>query len=1138
MGKTLRKVCFHDAIAIAIAWVAVAVLGMQILGLPAFGATSTGTITGTVHDSTGAVVAGAQVTIANEATGVARVVTSNAQGVYVVSNLDLGHYTLKTTASNFKNYIRTGIVLNLGSTVRADVTLAIGSTQQTVTVQASNVELQSETSDVSTIINGQQISQIPTNGRNLYQLAALVPGVSSRLPQFDSPDAVDLSDSIYMNGDLRRNLYLINGGEEQDGGCTGCMSLAPSQNAIAEAKITTSNAPDDVALASGGYEEFSVKTGTSQLHGQLWEFNRNDDYDANNYFAKLSHTPKPELRYNLFGFNIGGPVYIPKLYEHRNKTFFFLNVEWRKMIDGGEIFQFTMPAQAFSGNFAGLSPIKVPQTQDPAAIARFASFGLTPGEAFPDNSIPAGLIDPNVALMLKTGVIPQPNTPDGQHFSSAAPSTTSVHEEVARIDHKINQVWSLMASMDVENATLTDALAGGGDSYPTTGTGKTSPSYAGQFRLTGAFSSSLLNVTQFNIDELGINEVPIGLFAQPSGFSVPLYFEGVNAMNRLPQVSIGSPYNVMWTTRDLPHSNLYHNDQIEDHVMWLIGKHQFNFGASYMWAMKQQNFGNLTQGNYSFSGQFTGNGFADYLLGFASSYNQSANDLSFHMRTYRVDLYAADNWKVTPRLTLNLGLRWDYIPPAYDINDAMSTFDPSAYDATKAAVFNPDGSLDSSGPGFEYVTGVPRAISNVPFYMNGIALAGRNGTPRGIGGTYHDTFAPHVGFAYSLDPKMVVRGGVGLFYQRLAGNDIYNAASNAPFSATPNASDVYFSSPATSNINGLTAKTPIFPESLWAVDSYFPLPTSLQYNFGVQRQLSPISVVSLAYVGNTLYNQVHGVNINTLPLTDPNRLAVCGRNCGYSGPSYNPNLGRFFPGFAGINHIVSTNLHNTYNSLQASLLVHARKGLNVSVAYTWSHAIDYGSSDEAGMDNPFNFAYDKGNADYDRRNVVQISYFYALPFFLHGNALTRSTIGGWQVSGITTFQSGTPMSANLGYDNLGLGGGTNSRADLVGPISYPKTQSHWFSANSFAAPGPLEFGDSGRNDITMPGLDNWNFALSKTFPLWSEGSNLELRFESFNVFNHTEFSGVNNSFSSGDSFGEVNSTYDPRVLQLGGQITW
>jgi hypothetical protein len=379
-----------------------------------------------------------------------------------------------------------------------------------------------------------------------------------------------------------------------------------------------------------------------------------------------------------------------------------------------------------------------------------------------------------------------------------------------------------------------------------------------------------------------------------------------------------------------------------------------------------------------------------------------------------------------------------------------------------------------------------------------------------------------------------------MFYERIAGNDVYNMGPDPPFSFNPSPTNVYLSNPAVSNVTGLQASTPVFPASFTGLaGNNFKLPTSIQYSFMIQRQLRQDATFSVAYVGNSNYHQPEALNINTVPLNDPNRLAICGGNCSYTGSPYNPNLDRFYPGFAGITQVEAAGNSN-YHSLQLSLRMNEWKGLTVSGAYTYSHSIDEVDLDlNASLSNPFNRLYDRGSSAQDRRHVATISYIYTLPFLRNSSHfVAKSLLGGWELSGITLFETGTPLNVTLGFDNLGLGGGTTNRADLVASISYPQTRLQWFSTSSFAAPAPLQFGSSGRNNVAGPGRNNWNIALFKSFALpGREGMRFEFRAESFNTFNHTQFNQVNTTRSSG-SFGQVTSVFDPRVFQLGAKFVF
>jgi hypothetical protein len=274
-----------------------------------------------------------------------------------------------------------------------------------------------------------------------------------------------------------------------------------------------------------------------------------------------------------------------------------------------------------------------------------------------------------------------------------------------------------------------------------------------------------------------------------------------------------------------------------------------------------------------------------------------------------------------------------------------------------------------------------------------------------------------------------------------------------------------------------------------------------------------------------------------VPVTDPNRLAICGSVCGYTGTTYNSNLDRNYPGFSHIT-LETTGTTSNYNSLQAQFTMRMTNSLNITGAYTYSHALDSGSADLGVISNPYNKDYDRGNADFDRRHIAQFSYYYRLPFFLNGSLLERETIAGWQVSGITTAETGQPQSVTLGYDNTGLGGTETSRANQIAPVSYPKTAAHWVNYSSFAAPPALTFGNSARNLVYGPGQFNWNIALFKSFPI-GDRVKLELRAETFNTFNHTEFESISTTYSSGAaSFGKVTAVYDPREIQLGGTLSF
>lgn len=1123
-------------------------------------------ITGTVSDPSGAAIPNATVTVTHLATGTTRTMHSDGAGLFNFTGLQIGDYSLKVTAPGFKTYKKSGLVLNEAQTLRADAKLQVGSAAQTVTVQATALQVQSETSEISTLITGKQILQLATNGRNVMSLETLGTGVTNTLPSFNGVTAQGSSAEINFNG-MRydHNNYLIDGGEVYDRGSGGKLDVAISPDALAQFQVLSSNYTPDYGINSGGTILMVLKSGTRHFHGGLWEFNRNDAYDAQNYFSKQAGQPSPELRLNIFGGNLGGPLFIPHVYNNkRNKTFFFVNEEWRKFIQGANpsvvntIPTADIPTAGQPLDYTPLSgsPLIVPMTQDPAKLAVYQSDNLTAGQPFPTNGsgqyvIPANLIDPNAVLFMGTGAIPKANYNNGTQVISSPRQPTDVREDVVRIDQHFSQKYQLMGHWvhDQMSQTIFPTMWSG-DSYNSVGDVFQNPSWSSVIKLTQMLSPTLLNETSLDVNGNTINISPTGIYQQPSGWTAVGIFHGNNVMNRLPSISFSGAPNTTYTVNYWPWHNSYLDYQIRDDLSWTHGQHAMKFGFSYMREDKNQQQQADTEGDYTFnSSAYSKDAYANFLLGFVSSYQQLQQLNTDHWLDNTYSGYAMDNWHLTPRLTLNLGLRFDGLPHTYEKNNRTSNFVPGSFTAQNAQSPNASGQLDPNGPGFAQVAGAP-----VPFYMNGIELPGVNGFPRGLVKNSYNTFQPRVGFAYDLtgQGRTVIRGGFGMFYERVQGNDIYGTDTNPPFAYQPSVSAVYFSNPNTSNQTGQTASAPYFPGNLTNLDYHYPNPGTAQFSLGIQHELAPSVIAKIQYVGMTAWDQNDERAINTLPLTDSanttnpydNREAVAGGT--------NANLYRVYQGWSSITQIENAT-NSSYHSFQAGIRMQNKHGLTVQLAYTWSHEIDIMSGDltddaQQGsnnlISNPFNFDYDRGSGTIDRRNVFNVNYIYDLPFFMHSsNGFVRSALGGWQLSGITVAESGAPVNVSYSTDTIGLGGGTNNRPNIVSGVSYPKTQKAWFSTSSFSAPvapwngGPNNgWGTAHKDAVIGPGLFNWNMSLFKEFQL-GEGMHIQLRAESYNTFNHTEFNGIDTGFTD-SNFGQVTSTYDPRTWQFGGKFSF
>lgn len=1139
-------------------WWLVLVAVMAVLA-PAVWGQDNATITGTVADSSGALIPHADISLTNTATSQERKTTSNTAGAFRIANVGVGTYTLSASAPGFQKFSKTGIVVNVAQTLEENVTLAVGSQSLTVTVAADALQVQSETSEVSNLISGTQVEQLATNGRNITSLAALGLGVSNTLPPFGGIDALTSANGISFNGTRpTHNIYMIDGGEQNDRGCGGCFMNLPSQDAIAEFQTLDSNYSPDYGIGSGGTILMVLKSGTRHYHGEVYEFNRNTAYNANDYFLKASGKPRSKFQLNEPGGNIGGPLWIPHIYNNdRNRTFFFWNEEWRRLIQGSSpSIQNTILASNFPTAGAdlaytppsGKAPI-VPATSDPAKLAIYAADGLTPGQPFPNNKIPANLIDPNSVLEVNAGTFPKPNFNNGTQYIASIPAPTNVREDIVRIDHSINSKFQLMGHY------LHDSMAKqfypplwGDSSYPTVGTAMTNPSYSAVIKLTQTYSPNLLNETAFLYSGNKIGLTPLngpggGQYVQPSGWSAKSFFPNDNnLLHRMPEVQLqGTPLNVNWSPSYYPWKNGYEGFDYRDDISWTKGRHQFKFGVGWLHDYKNQQLQYNTNGTAVFnSSTFSKDSYINFLLGDASAFSQLEFLYGKHWVNNNYSGYANDNWHVSPRLTLNLGLRYDGLPHAYERYNKFANFVPADYDRTLGNPVQSNGTLNPSALSTYNGTGSEQ------FYLNGIREAGVNGFPRGAVRDRYFTFQPRIGFAWDVfgRGKTVLRAGYGVFYERVQGNDVYNAALNPPFAYIPSANNVYFSNPNTSALDGTTTLNH-FPSNLTNIKYNYPPPGTEDFSFGIQHQLAPSVIAVVQYVGSDGWDQNDDRQINTLPLTDPNNSAnPYDLRQGVATGKLNPNGYRIYPGFGAINQEENETNFN-YNSLQAGVRMENRHGLTTQVAYTWSHTISVVANDLNGLSNPFNARYDRGSdTGFDRRHILNVSYIYALPFFKTStNLAAREFIGGWSVSGITVAEDGTPLFIHYtGPDVLGLTAGSN-RPNLVSKVTYPKKFSQWFSTSSYADPvapwngGPNQgFGNAGKDSAVGPGIFNWNLSLFKTFPLTShEGPRLELRFESYNTFNHVDPQGIDTN-NHDANFGKVTNDYGPRTLQLGGEF--
>jgi hypothetical protein len=1136
------------------------------------------TLLGTVTDPSGGAVPNATVTITNADTKLVRVLTTNDSGQYLVPDLQVGHYNVKTSASGFKVAEQKDVVLTIGDRVRVDFQMQMGTASETVTVEAAAIHVQTDSGEVSNLISGEEVSQLSTNGRTIYSLTLLAPGASSNMPDFQVATPVGGSGAVSFNG-LRyaHNIYLLDGGEDDDRGGSGGFSVMPSVDAIGEFRALTSNYSADYGLSSAGTLTMVLKSGTSTLHASAWEFNRNDALDARPFFSPAP-TKIPELRLNVFGFNVGGPVTFGKLYNpEKKKTFFFYNMEWRRLIQGDTINQQVPDTNTYGGVFPGslaTASLHTPCTNQVsgAIAAQYTGAGQTLStpdaasgacddknghtavlRAFTGNKIPTTLLSPNAQALLAAGIFPAPNGTDTNGnpvFLGGNSSPTNVKEEIVRIDHNFNSKFSVFGHFIAEQISQGFGKSQwSGDNLPTVGDTFGNPSFSAVVHTTYIISPTLINEAAFNYNGNRINIVPFagsGLdsLTTPTGYTNTRLFTGPNNLERIPSIALSGGTGVNFDISSWPWHNKADSYQLRDDVSWTKGTHQFKFGGSWELYKKIQDLFGQTQGAFNFNGNYTGNSFGDYLLGYANGYSELAVQDHGLWNNVSWALYVQDNWRATKRLTLNLGLRWDGVPHTYEANNRMGNFYPNLYDGTIPATFNNTHTIcaaagngcTGASPGLG--TSPNPILAGVPIYLNGIGIPGQPGVPKGLVDNHWAAFGPRIGFAYDLagNGKTVVRGGFGVMYERIQGNDMYDAGSNIPFSLTAGLSNVLMDNVNTSIANGpnpIPGSFPIVPASITGLskDGY-KLPVSYQYSIGVQHSLGAKTVVSIAYVGNQNRHQSDRREIDL-----PNQADLPAIINGTQNYAADPTLA--FPGFAAIR--LSTNEVNAhYNALQTSINGQVARDLQLQVSYTYSRAIDPttggDNGDLANVSNPYQgWKFDVGPSQFDRTHIAIANFVYDIPLFRSTQSrLLKTTLGGWQVSGIVTMESGLPVNLALG-GNQGSNGLPNSsnRPNQAGSPSYPQSVGAWFDKSIFSLPAAGQFGTAGFDSVRGPGRDNWNLSLFKNF-VFSEarGSRMEFRAESFNTWNHSQFNGIGNTFTNGN-FGQVTSAFDPRIFQLG-----
>jgi hypothetical protein len=1077
-------------------------LAILLAGILAFNATpgssqmNTGEIDGVVLDPTGAVVLNATVTAVETSTHLKYATKTNAAGEYLLAQLPVGRYELTVNVEGFKQIVQPSVELHAGERVRQPFTMELGEQSQTLTVSVAPGLLQVESAAIKDTIQQQQVIDLPLKGRDFIDLVGLAPGVTIP-PAGTRGSALAQTGTSYgiLGQRSGHNLYLVDGVSVTDEAFNNLV-LSPSVDAVQEVNINQTSYDAEFGGKSGGVINVITKSGSNNIHGSVFEFVRNDIFDARNFFVSPTSS-KPPFKQNQFGASIGGPI-------QKEKSFFFADYEGESIRQSQTQLFYVPTALERTGNFTG-SGITVDM----------------PGTAtmYPNDTIPA--IESVAAAILAKIPMPTPGLTGSNNLDQTALSTTDVNQYNARIDHTFSTSDSVFVRGSIFDANgflpfgssaLNEAL------FPAFGYNLRTHTDNLSATWSHVFSTTWLNELRFGWMWVGGGETSTNA---GNNFAGQTGLQGVSTNpldTGFPDVTITGFSSQGESTQYVSRKD---NDyELYDNVIWHHGTHTVKFGGYFFHLDFDPVNAQNARGTFAFTGKWTGNALGDFLLGDPNQGTVGVQGRgNLQGRTNWAQFYIEDGWQIIPGLKLDIGVRYEYNQNVTDANNDMAIVNNLVPGGEFVIASNGQGQISPSAAAL---------LANIPIPYITSAQAGWNnsllqGRPLRL--------APRIGLAWALpDHKTVIRSGFGIYTNQAAYNIIQNAALNLPFyfakTVTNSATLCGGAVCNTEEILGVPANGSVSANN---INHDFKIEYNNVWNLSLERALSPTTSFQAQYIGSYT---VHADNETYQNLFPDDGL--------------NPTSGlhaRPIPSMSGFPSVTWDGWEK-YNALALTFTQHVWRGFTVNSTYTWSKALDDASNpgaDNAGPNfpqDPTNLAAEKGLSDFDHRHRFVSNFLYQIPLLRNSQGWIHTAFSGWEVGGIWTLQSGAPFTVNLSTDVANNGeplSAPSQRPNLTcNPNSGPKTPAEWFNTACFAMPNQFTYGNAGRDIVIGPGLDDFDAMLMNEFPV-RENMKLQFRLDIFDFFNHPNLNapvGAGRLFSTSSSFGSITSAQDPREMQF------